>query len=185
LRDCKDIQFDIEPRQGSVTRKNRNSLINDLKSILVYQKPVEGYDYFLMLDSDIEFNLSNIEALINHNKDIVCSPYLMHGREGIYDCGEFLIQGSIKGRYNEDKKGLHVVDWIGAGFMLMKASVFEKMEYPWYRNILVRSGDNQEESSEDIGFCVNAERSNIDVWCDFDNPVGHKKRTHESFDWSF
>ena len=186
LRDCKEIQFDIEPRQGSVVGRIRNSLFNDEKSQKIQQYPVGGYDYFLMIDSDIDFKLSHVLALIENDKDICCAPYKMHNNQELFDCGMFKPgePGRIFNRFSTEQKGTYKVDWTGAGFMLIKAEALRAMSYPWYRHIIVKSGDEQSETSEDIGFCTNAKESNIDIWCDFDIPIGHRKRTTSDFNWN-
>jgi len=183
---CESIDFKIEPRQGSVTRRNRNSLINDMRSQNIYQEPVKGFDYFLMIDSDISFKLDDVLKLIAHDKDIICAPYVTHDSESkIYDCGMFLPgqPGRIMLKHTIGERGLKKIDWAGAGFTLMKASIFEKIPYPWYRHLIVEDNGKAEESSEDIGFFVNARNQGFDLWCDFDVKIGHRRRKHTDFNW--
>ena len=60
LDNCKEHEFVIEPRQGVNVANTRNSLINDQRSSKKYQNPLEGFDAFLTIDSDMEFTLNNI-----------------------------------------------------------------------------------------------------------------------------
>jgi len=185
LVNCKEHDFVIEPRQGVYIGNTRNHLINNGVSEEKYQKPVDGFDAFLTIDSDIGFTLDNILKLINHNVDIVGSPYLIHGSDTIYECGRFSeIMGNIDRKCNISEKGLQPVHWMGSGMMLIKRNVFEKIEYPWYRHFMIQAGNRQKEAGEDISFCMGASNAGFKIWCDFDNPVNHKKRNQDSFDWN-
>jgi len=182
LQEYKEIDFIIEPRQGSVIRQLRNSFINDQKSCKRYQEPIEGIDAYLMIDSDINITLKDILLMISHDKYIVTLPYLSHESDETYQTGVFSrVEGNIGGRFNTRKKGLHKVDWCGAGAMLIDARVFKKTEYPWFRHSMLQVDDLQEETGEDVGFCINARKSGFDIWCDFDNPVKHLPR-NKNFD---
>jgi len=62
-------------------------------------------------------------------------------------------------------KGLYRVDAIGFGCVLIRVSVFKKIEKPWF--------DWTVESGEDIYFCVQAKKHNIEIWADTNAVVGH------------
>jgi len=184
LAQCKDHEFVIEPRQGTYIGATRNSLINDLKSSEIYQSPVEGFEAFLDIDSDIAFTLENVLQLIGHDKNIVCSPYLKHHSNTLYQVGSFdSTDGNIASRYDVGESGLKPVDWSGNGFRLTKRAVYEKMAFPWYRHQMVKVGEKQKEAGEDVGFCMNARAAGFEIWCDFDNQVQHRQRTEKSFNW--
>jgi len=182
LLNCKEHQFVVEPRQGVLAGRLRNSLIADKVSSDKHQLPVKGFDAFLTIDSDIGFTLKHVLKLISHDKDIVGCPYLEHGSDSDYVCGTFTYPlGVIDSKYDTIQRNLGKVDWMGSGMMLIKSHVFEKMEYPWYRHYMITKGGFNEETGEDIGFCLQALKANFRVWCDFDNPVQHKPRSKEDF----
>lgn len=184
LRDCREHEFDVQPRQGTYIGKTRNSFINDLKSTKAWQKPLP-YDAFLDIDSDISFTLDDVLVMIAHNKDCISLPYLRQGGHDEYECGLWKdIPGSLGGYFTPKTKGLRKVDWSGGGMRLTKAHVYEVMAYPWYFHPMIIKGDRQEEGSEDIGFCMNVAKAGFDIWMDFDRPVGHKLRTPQQFNWS-
>ena len=132
LENCKEHEFVIEPRPGTYTHSTRNSLINDKRSQEICQEPVEGFDAFLDIDSDIHFTLKDVLTLIEHDKDIVGFPYLKQGTTDTYECGVFGdIIGSIERRFDTTEKGLNPVGYLGNGFRLTKREVFSKSEYPW------------------------------------------------------
>jgi len=186
LKEFGGIEFDIVARQGSSIGYTRNSLINDLASIKICQTPAKGYDYFLMVDSDISFTLDDVLRLISHEKSICCAPYTMHSNPKLYSVGYFKTgkPGFIDTMASVSVTGFHRVDWSGAGFMLIKREVFSKMRYPWYRHNMVKiSETEQDETGEDIGFCMGARNAGIDIWCDFDIKIKHTDRNKKSFDW--
>jgi hypothetical protein len=184
LRSVKgDPRFEIEYAQGALISKARNALINGGKSQSIRQDPLP-FDYFLFVDSDIGFEKRHVETLLSHDLDIVCSPYKCHAHQGLYQAGMFETPGILKGKFPISQTGLRKVDYCGAGFMLVKASALSRMRYPWFRHGIIEKDGLASEIGEDFGFCMNATDSGLDVWCDFDNPVFHRLRTQESFDFT-
>lgn len=182
---CKEHEFIIEPRQGTYIWELRNSLINDELSFEKYQDPLDGFDAFLDIDSDIDFTLEQVLSMINRKKDIVSLPYLTHKVNDEYQCGEFReINGAISKRYTTSETGFKKIGWSGNGMRLTMAHVFSKTEYPWYRHPMIVVGNTQKEAGEDVGFSMGVRKAGFDIWCDFDNPVKHKLRTQSDFDWS-
>ncbi|HDZ13925.1 MAG TPA: hypothetical protein ENH60_03370 [Pricia sp.] len=51
----------------------------------------------------------------------------------------------------------------GFGIVLVKYEVFEKLDWPYWKNIFV-PGDI--EMGEDIYFCKKARQAGFDIWCD-------------------
>lgn len=188
IRECLEydkIKFVFEPRQGTYLYSSRNSLLNDGKSQLKKQSAIPGFDYFLFVDSDITFTLDNVLKLISHDKDIIASPYFAHKDNGTYYVGDFYenAPGRIKFNYSKFEKGLKTVGYAGTGFMLIKASVLSVMTYPWFEPMLLDLGECAEVMGEDVSFCVKAKKFCFDVFCDFDNPVGHRLRKVDNFNW--
>lgn len=181
LEACAEHEFVVEERRGTYIGKTRNHLVNEGRSSEKWQSPLEGFDAFLTIDSDISFTLADVLKLISHDKDIVCAPYLVHNSADTYECGFFNeTAGSIKLRANTTWNGLRFIEWAGSGFMLIKRHVFNEMEYPWYRHAMVRDGELQEESGEDIGFCMGAHIAGYKIYCDFDIAITHHNQT---FNW--
>ena len=183
LNACTEHEFIICPAQGTYIFELRNRFINDGKSQNKKQKLIEGFDAFLDIDSDISFTLDQVLSMIARKKDIVHLPYLIHRSDEIFQCGTFREPGIINAKYSTADKGFKKVDWAGNGMRLTMAHVYEAMEYPWYRHPMIITGESQREAGEDIGFCMGATKAGFDLWCDFDNPVGHKSRNQSQFNW--
>ena len=141
---------------GPNIANNRNQLIDTSR------------EYNLFWDSDVwmEKPLDTIRALVDRGKSIVCAAYQMRkeSKAQLWTAG---ING--KPYIGMSSTGIHKVSWVGAGFLLVKVSVFEKLQRPYFRHEIV--GD--EEVSDDIGFCRLAERAGLASWLDCDNSVNH------------
>lgn len=116
----------------------------------------------MWIDSDIIYKPEHLIKLLNHNKDIVCGLYKMEGGKQfavVQDWNEdfFRQHGSFKFLDDNDIAGkteLMEVDYSGFGFMLIKRSVFENIEYPWFEPQFYEFGNNVKDfCSEDVGFC--------------------------------
>jgi glycosyltransferase involved in cell wall biosynthesis len=143
---------------------------------LIHQK-INNVDYILQLDSDIEFEPENVQRLIAANKDVICAAYQRR------DYPEHTCAGTW-----DDKTGLRFIPWetmgvqkvmfTGCGLQLVKASVFEKLTYPWYcfHTIQTSADDGNTygyEVGEDIGFAMKCKDAGIDIYVDCDNKVKH------------
>jgi hypothetical protein len=173
---CKEHIFVLSPLRGSVLALQRNTLISGCRSSKRSQRAENGYDGFLTIDSDIEFTLEDVLSMIKANKPIVALPYETKSKSGVYQVGKWgRVKGDIGYKYGTSERGFKQVDWIGAGMHYAQAEVYANTEYPWYRHALVQIDDLQSETGEDIGFCINIQKSDYAIWCNFDNPVKHNK----------
>lgn len=173
-----DISLKIT--QGSNLPFARNNAINYGKSSELYQK-LEGFDYMLMLDSDMGFIPEDIKKLIDHDKEIVSVAYQRRENLDILCAGYWKkdVDGvdDIENRISWSEKGLKKVDWVGAGCLLIKKEALEKMEFPWFRAELIKfKNDNKEVqviTSDDFGFCHNAKKHGLDVYVDCSCKIEH------------
>ena len=118
--------------------------------------------HILFLDSDVLPRRNTLERLRNLNKDIVM---------GVYPISQ---NGVMKWSVSRDDEFLCVpIDELprnpfkvksgGFGVCLVKFEVFKKLEWPYWKNVLVE-GDI--EMGEDIYFCKKAREAGFDIWCD-------------------
>ncbi|GAI66965.1 unnamed protein product, partial [marine sediment metagenome] len=64
----------------------------------------------------------------------------------------------------EGNDGLVKIGGAGAGFLLVKREVFEKIPYPWF---------SFERGGEDLYFCDKARRHGFEIWADMSVLLGH------------
>jgi hypothetical protein len=180
LVDCKEYNFEICRIDGGCVYRGRNASSLAIPGIAGgKRKQIMPYDYYLAMDWDMSFGIENVKRLIASGKDIISGAY--GDRTGTSDK---LIAGyydKIPGDCPMQKRldfwnsGLKEVDWVGAGCLLIKKSVFETMDYPyWTHNVItLEKEDFREIVSEDVSFCMNARAAGFKIWCDLDNRIAH------------
>jgi len=123
-------------------------------------------DRILWVDSDIMVREDSLLMLLEDDKDIISGVAV--GKQPPFN---FII-----GRKNDDgdivpidklpaKRLFNDIDGVGFGFMLIKTSVFDKIEPPYFV-----MGDNL---GEDYYFCNKAKAAGLDLWVDTECQVGH------------
>jgi hypothetical protein len=170
------IKFEDQACQGPYIAQSRNALINGESSQAIKQDIGNKYSHYLFIDSDIGFEAKHLKSLLKINASVACCPYLRHGSKTIYQAGTFSEPGLIKERFDSTRKGIQTVDWCGGGFLLVKADVFSKIPYPWFRYGLFEKDGMAEIISEDMCFSMALNKARIPIYCDFNNPVYHKPR---------
>jgi hypothetical protein len=141
------------------------------KMIVEILNTTNNYDFLFWIDSDISFTTNDFLKLL-------CSPYEI-------TCGVYLI--SQDGRTSISKEHTHVnvnnldkmqkyteVDACGFGFISIKNGVFEKMNPPFFANIVDNEG-NFIETSEDSSWCQRVKTSGCKIACDTTVRLGHDK----------
>ena len=182
IKNGNGLEFRISKHHGSV-------FIADNRNDQCYGKDgLDNWaDYFLFIDSDIEFTLAHIHAMVERNVDICSVSYCF--KEDILS--DYIVAGNWIPGYpgiSEKKKefrrsnttGFVCVDWVGAGFLLVKKSAMEKMTFPWFYHPVMPvppgSGPYPQKSvGEDIGFCLRAREAGIKIYIDCNIHIGHKK----------
>jgi hypothetical protein len=159
------------PVSGSLLVADRNRLVE-----MFWQSEA---DFMLCLDSDLGFDPRAVLRLIMANKDFSGGVY--PGRDG--KGFNFRPVVDTEGKIESCKDtGLLKMQYIPAGFMLIKRSMIEKMrnDYPelWYSPKDPRSGKESafcffntelydgEFWGEDYVFCRRARQSGFDIWID-------------------
>lgn len=85
-----------------------------------------------------------------------------------------LVDNGYKLASVKDGKGICKVDRVGAGCLLVKREVFERMEEkPWFK--FQYSSHGVMEFGEDIDFCAKAQRMGYDILAHFDVRCRHLK----------
>ena len=115
-----------------------------------------GSDAVMFLDSDQEFPADTIDRLAAHRKDIVGCAYRRRQHP-------FPLMPDGTG----DETGLREVEWLPSGVMLVRASVFEKIPFPWFPNLYGKTGEDFVGS--DRSFCRKARGlGGFKIFCDYD-----------------
>lgn len=135
---------------GVYIDENRNNIV---------EKSTGKYIFFL--DSDIVLPSDALIRLLSHNLDIVSGLYFNwkfpHTPQAYIE---------VNGLYKPilEYSGLMEVDAVGAGCLLVKRSVFDSLEKPWFKKT---------ELTEDFYFCRKARERGFKIYLDSTVKCGH------------
>ncbi len=157
---------------GGYVAHNRNALVRAARE--------KQATHLMFIDADHLFAASSIIRLLDHDKDIVAANYNTRGNLGpngellnvlkpFDDKGKMVTDGSVANFVMP--QDLFKVAGIGTGMMLIKLSVFDKLEpAPWFVAWEDEFGNHH---TEDIEFCIKAREAGFDIWCSPTIQVGH------------
>ncbi|MDC0336495.1 hypothetical protein OAN24_06355 [Pseudodesulfovibrio sp.] len=185
LGKCTDFEVEVVAQQGSNVPRARNAMINGEKSNLV-QQTLTDFDYFLCVDADTGFTVEHVKQLLAHDENIVSGAYVHKHDASRIVAGWFKeIEGvsRMEDRVDLDATGLIEVDWVGAGFMLLKRKALEAMPYPWFSCDEIQynsdKGPCAQVVSDDLGFCIKARKNGQKIMLDADCRVDHVHHPNE------
>lgn len=142
---------DLMVFQGALVDRARNILV---EKMLVH--PIAP-THLLFLDADMVPSPDTLNRLLKDNKPIVSGLY--RKRTPPHEVMAFnsrLVPIPLKG------PRLRRVDFVGAGCLLIRREVFEKVRPPWFTSEWTESGH----LSEDFSFCQKAGESGYEIWVD-------------------
>ncbi len=129
------VQLAIINLEGSMIAKQRNDLVE-----LARQTPIS---HILFVDTDMVFPPDALMRLLKHDKDIVGATY--NKRVPPYET-----LGKLKGDKPSEAElsqgGLREAEQLPGGMLLIKASVFERLKWPWFFETYQWPGDTGTEA---------------------------------------
>jgi len=138
--------------QSSIVANARNQCVEAAQS--------NRADWLFMLDTDIQAPTNTILRLLDHNVDIVGATYRRR-------TSPFEIMGkAVGGTGSHAITGLHEMELIPTGCLLIRMSVFDRLSRPYFRFGVDTS--TQSIISEDYVFCRDARAAGFRLWCDTD-----------------
>jgi len=135
--------------------------------------------HILFVDADVLPRSNTLKRLMSHDKDIVTGVYHINKK------GELLWSVSRGDPYGEANsfRGIErdalpnnpfKVKSCGFGIVLVKTGVFDKLEWPYWKDELA---PGVIVISEDIYFCKKAQAAGYDIWCDPKVKCNHIRMT--------
>ncbi len=124
------------------------------------------YDYQFWVDSDIEFDHSHFEMLVDDNQDIMTGYYRMSDARN--RCCVFPEGGTefVSAEQIEQCTTLIPLDHGGFGFTLIKKGVFESIERPYFLDQTVQRDGKTIYVGEDIAFFHKAKEAGYKIYAD-------------------
>lgn len=141
------------------------TLIADQRNGLAKATLDEGFDWLLMLDSDMRFPSDTLVRLLDHNQPIVTCNYTT--RRPPAEPVAFRSITTLEKIYTEeDSTGLEECAANGMGVALIHRTVFEQMEKPWFYIPYIPASDGF--WGEDVWFCNQARKAGFPTLIDHD-----------------
>jgi hypothetical protein len=121
--------------------------------------------HLLWWDADITAPSNALERLLAHDKDVVGAFYTRR-------MPPYIISGHLYGNPDVSKGGLYRASLMPHGLVLVKRSVYERLNGPWYWESFDRSAATSNDPfgliGEDANFSNYCTRNNIEMYCDTD-----------------
>jgi len=184
-----DFEIAFRAARGFDISSNRNWCVNRGLSYFVKQTEdfIFDFDVLIFIDADIQYEYSDVAAILrNHLKypDAIIGGCYQGRKSDGYTAGMFSDENPRAISLPLDTRGIIKVDYVGAGFSLVPASVFKKIQYPFYwtfyEDFKIADPFNGGEKrlarfpiSEDCYFCKQCKWENIDVYADADIVLKH------------
>jgi hypothetical protein len=118
--------------------------------------------HIFFIDSDMEFPPNTLKRLLAHDKDIITVEYNRR---------KLPPESVTQPLEEKSETELYKARVIGAGCLLIKTSVFEKVAKPWFN--FGRNSVGEVVIGEDTWFANSARDAGFDVWIDPQLKVGH------------
>jgi len=176
------FELQIKTAQCSRVSLGRNDLINDGKSYKKIQTEFP-YDRLLFIDADQSFEVENVVRLWNTSEATqfkvvtgVTNPRNFLNKLNIGEFGDDGYTTPMDRMYDSDtvrSSVLDTVDWCGAAFLMIDASVLSAVEYPWFEERYISIGDEVHSIGEDVMFCHKLKEQGIPLLADISNFVVH------------
>lgn len=151
--------------KGSILPRSRHTLVRKAQEL--------ECTHILFVDSDMTFPPYTLHQLLRHNKAVIGA-----------NCAVKLLPSSPTARMKSDKHygelvhsagntGIQQVWRLGTGVMLIKVSVFEKLQQPWFE--MPWHEDHDDYTGEDWTLCQRLEDAGIPIWVDhaLSQHIGH------------
>jgi cellulose synthase/poly-beta-1,6-N-acetylglucosamine synthase-like glycosyltransferase len=161
------------------------TLIFDQRNKLVKTSLEAKCDYIVFIDADMRFPKDTIMRLLRHQKDIIGVNATTRTEPVIPTAKNLTINedGSCTWLpiYSNSFSGISQADGIGCGVMMIKASVFAKLQEPYF--YFEQLPDNKI-LGEDIYFCIKAKDAGIDTWVDHNLSMDIKHIGQYTYSWA-
>lgn len=146
--------------------------------------PLHGqatYNKMIWIDSDIVWTVDDFMQLYESEHEIVTGAYLLADGNTTTVHSQQHMGGIPKNEILKMKKDIQIQS-CGFGFIAIKSGVFERMERPWFGQLIQRMqnsrGDILEDSlGEDVSWCIRAYKAGIPIYFNPKILVTHLKTT--------
>lgn len=153
----------------------RSSAIAKLRQDITVSALEQKCDYIVFVDSDQTFPRHTVRQLIAADKDVIGCNIAVKRLPSLPTARKYDVKHPLTGDIvytTPTSTGLEKIWRLGFGVMLIKATIFEKLDLPYF-NFSWRPETGF--IGEDWYFCEKLEKAGIDLWIDHDlsKEIGH------------
>lgn len=158
-------------RDGLILNFNHSSILSEVRQETAKAAVEAGAEWLLFVDSDMRFPKNTLEHLLAHDVDVVAANCSKRKRpigptarvRNAWMSGN----GQSEALWpDENKHGLEEVETVGFGLILIRASVFRRIGWPWFSQPWVEEHDKW--VGEDVYFCGRLHEAGISLYVDHD-----------------
>lgn len=152
---------------------HKSCYVHDARNKIVETAKEKGSTHLMFIDSDMAFPYDGIGRLMAHDLDVVGGLYYRRQPPHYPTISQLVTDDKgvqspvIPNDFPTDK--LFQVWGLATGFLLIKMSVFEKLQAPYF--YFGKLGEK--ELGEDYYFCKLVNDAGFKIWCDPTIPLGH------------
>lgn len=118
--------------------------------------------HILFIDSDVLPRRNTLEALLKHDKDIITGVVpILQKRQLLWNVSKEETWTPLE--LNELPDNPFKVALCGFGIVLVKYEVFDKLEWPYWKD---EFAPGRRTLGQDMYFCNKAVAAGFDIWCD-------------------
>lgn len=159
----------------------RGSYVHTARNQMALEAVERGHSHLMFIDDDIEFPAHTVNQLLEQDLDIVAAVYNLRQdpprsliKIADRETHEYVLETEFpKETFCETPQGY--VAAMPTGCMLIKTSIFKKLEFPyfWYGKPELVEGGFNSGMGEDVWFCTQARKAGYKIWCDPTISVKH------------
>lgn len=154
--------------------------IASVRNAIVRQAQENGVTHLLMMDTDQTYEPNIIGNLLGDmvKNDIMVLGGRVHRRYPPYDPILYKLDKELNKYYLVDDKEwsqneLVEVEATGGGCLLINMELFDKIEYPWFKEVPAEESDTGTVIGEDIYFCKKVREKEIKIFVNTKVKIGH------------
>lgn len=148
----------------------RNRAVNDC---------IKGnYSHIWFVDDDVYVPPHALTGLLAMGRGVAAGVYpsVKKNYPGDLKAETYVVAGKDGQWFRHWFHGIRQVDVVGAGCLLIKRGVFDKVKFPWFRWPEGVSDGEHVVKSDDLDFCERCIAAGIGVWANGDIRCGHVKQ---------
>lgn len=141
------------------------------RALLVKYAREQACTHLFFMDHDMVFPGDTIQRLLDRDKDVVGGAYNQRGIRPPLTTVFLADAAGERVAADQLPMALFRCSALGTGCLLVKMTVFDRIASPWF-NLEILDNTNIVQT-EDVWFCNQVRKAQIDVWCDPTFEVGH------------